>query len=437
VSSTRTLDFLVRLLKWRKWILLNTAIVAVLAIVISLLLPNEYEAHVSILPPQDDALDLTSLSGGISRALSSFAGGGLSFSGRMSLPMWATPSDLLAGILRSRRVAERVIAEHDLAAVYKGRNFDQTLEEYWEHVRVRVSPDGIVRMRVRDRDPARAAAMASTAVAALDEIQRETRHAGAGQVRAFVAERLEATRNDLAAAEDSLRGFEERYGLLVPEEQARALVETIASVEAERLAAEVERNALAAQMGPSHPEVQRIEARLRSLNEARAALEGRGPEARGAARSTRRAATTGAAPAVEPWAVEEASSRTASAPDRAGIIDLGRLPDLSLQFLRRYRSVEVLEGLYAILMQMHEQYHILEVRDTPTIRVLDPPAVPLEKARPHRAVICAIATLLALAAGIAVAALLERIAMMAETDPEGHARLRRLLSGVGLGFLVR
>jgi hypothetical protein len=68
--------------------------------------------------------------------------------------------------------------------------------------------------------------------------------------------------------------------------------------------------------------------------------------------------------------------------------------------------------------------------------VLDPPVVPEEKAKPHRSIICIVATLLAFLLSIAIAAGLERLAMVAEADPERHAQLSRLLRGIGLGFVV-
>jgi hypothetical protein len=156
--------------------------------------------------------------------------------------------------------------------------------------------------------------------------------------------------------------------------------------------------------------VQRADALVRSLDEAKAGLEGRG------------------APA----------GASAEGPGgRSAIIDLGRLPDLSLAFLRLYREVETQETLYALLLQMHEQYRIQEVRDTPTIQVLDPAVPPEKKARPHRAVIAVTATLLAFLASLGIAVALERLALVAERDPARYAALQRLLRGIGLGLLVR
>ena len=90
-----------------------------------------------------------------------------------------------------------------------------------------------------------------------------------------------------------------------------------------------------------------------------------------------------------------------------------------------------------MLTQTREQYRILEVRDTPTVQVLSPAVAPEEKAKPHRSIICVVATLLALLVSLGVAAVLERMAVIAETDPERFARLQRLISGLGLGFVMR
>ncbi len=404
-----SLDFLVRLLRWRKLILINTLLVAILAVVISLLLPNWYTARVSILPPQEEALSLGGLTPGIGGSLGRMALGQLT--SQVSLPIWASPSDYLAGILRSRRLREPVVREHDLMDVYKCDNVDQALRVLGQHLKIRVGSEGIVRVRVEDKDPERAAAMAASCVRLLDEIQGETRRTRAGDVRRFVAERLGATRAELAAAEESLRVFQERHGLLVPEEQAAALVQTVAKVEAERITTQVERDALLVQMGSDHPEVQRLTALLTSLEAAKSGLEGRTPMGEGF---------------TLPSEIEGPTA----------LIDLKRLPALALQYLRLFRNVEIQQVLFELLTQLLEQYRIREVRDVPTIQVLDQPFVPEEKSRPLRGVICAVATGLAFLLSVLVAAGLEKLAVISESTPERHAQLSRLLSGLGLRFLI-
>ncbi|MCK4305636.1 MAG: hypothetical protein KAY24_15470 [Candidatus Eisenbacteria sp.] len=414
-----TLDFLVRLLRWRKLVLLNTGLVALLAVIVSLILPNWYAAQVTILPPQEDQLALAGLSRGLGSALGAASQAALSISGGPRLPIWASPSDYLAGILRSRRLREQVINDHDLIRVYKCDNIDEALKEFSHHIKTRVGGEGIVRVRVEDKLPERAEAITASCLAILDEIQRETRRSRAADVRCFIAERLQATRGVLAAAEESLCAFQQREGLLVPEEQATALIQTVAKVEAERIAAIVERDALTAQVGQDHPEVQRLEALVRSLEEAKSSLEGR---------SGRDSSVGNAAPPSD--------AEVGVGPEGpSAIIDLKRLPALSLTYLRLYRELETQAALFELLTQMLEQYRIQEVRDVPTIQVLDGPATPQEKVKPHRAVICIIATLLAFLISLGVAAGLERMAILQEHDPRKHAQLSRLLSGLGLRFL--
>ncbi len=400
------LDFFVRLLRWRAFIVINTGLVAVLAVVISLLLPNWYAARVSVMPPQEEPLTGIALSGNLGSALGMAQQAAATMAGRTNLPIFASPSDYLVGILRSRTLRLQLIEAHDLTSRYETENVDQTLKVLADRIHTRVGREGIVHVELLDKEPETAAAMAASALEILDRIQRDTRRSRAADVSRFVAERLAATEQTLSAAEESLQAFEQRYGLLAPEEQAAALVRTIAELEAQRLAARVERDALSTQLGAEHPDVQRLDALVKSYEQARATLE--------------RGAATG----------EEPEGPTA-------LIDLQRLPELSLAYLRRLREVEIQAALYELLTQIHEQYRIQEVRDLSTIQILDPPAVPQEKASPHRAIICVVATLLAFLASVSVAALLERLAMVAETDPARYEKLARLLRGLGLRLLLR
>lgn len=431
--KTSTLDFLLRLLHWRRVIVINTVVVAILAVIVSLLLPKWYEVWTSLLPPQEESLTLGPLStGDVDEALSAAGEARLALTGRMNLPMWASASDLLSGILRSRRLQEAVIRDMGLMQIFGAKTIDDALEEFDNRARVRVGAEGIVYLRILDQDPQRAADISAACLRELDEIQRESRHSRATEVRKFVDERISATTGDLASAEDSLRSFEQRYGLLLPEEQVRVLVETIAKVEAERLLVAVERDAMGQQVGAEHPEAMALDMRLRSLDEAKAALEGR------------LATRTGGSGADGTRGFEAGNgAHAASAFDNANggqsgrEIDLATFPDLNLAYLRLYRQVRIQESLYQMLTQMREQYRIIEVRDTPTIEVLTPPAVPEKKSKPHRALICAGATLLAFTGSLGIAAALERMAMLAEADPVRFAKLQQLLTGIGLGFIAK
>jgi len=227
----------------------------------------------------------------------------------------------------------------------------------------------------------------------------------------------------LAAAEEALQLFQETYGLLVPEDQASALVKTVAQVEAERLTALIQLNALSSQVGADHPDVQRTKALLVSIESVKAELEGRGPDRVGT---------------VEAGATEIGGDRSGAEPEGASIIiDLARLPGLSLDYLRLYREVQIRTALFELLTELLEQYRIQEVRNLPTIQVLDHPLEPTEKARPFRGIICTVTTLLGFLVSLMIAIFLEWLVVLSEHNPHRYSQVTTLLRGLGLGFMIQ
>src|SRR4030065_2769580 len=98
--------YLLVLVKYRKFIILNFVTICVVVAGISLLFPNWYTAKTTILPPEKQGLSL-GLSSSLLSGLSSLGGG-------MALPLMATPSDVYASIADSRSVAEEVIQAEEL-----------------------------------------------------------------------------------------------------------------------------------------------------------------------------------------------------------------------------------------------------------------------------------------------------------------------------------
>src|SRR5574341_1331585 len=116
-------SYLLVLVKYRKFIILNFITICVVVAGISLLFPNWYTAKTTILPPEKQGLSL-GLSSSLLSGLSSLGGG-------MSLPLMATPSDVYAAIAESRSVAEEVIQVEDLSKCYDLKSLEQTLKEVW------------------------------------------------------------------------------------------------------------------------------------------------------------------------------------------------------------------------------------------------------------------------------------------------------------------
>src|SRR3954466_4037690 len=108
------LDLLIVLAKRKRLILGVTLGTAVLAGLVSLLLPNRYTGTTKILPPQQSqsasAMLLNQLAGGGMGSFASLAGSSLGLK---------NPTDIYIGILKSRTIEDALIAKFDLRNVYR------------------------------------------------------------------------------------------------------------------------------------------------------------------------------------------------------------------------------------------------------------------------------------------------------------------------------
>ena len=118
------LNYLVILVKYRRFIFLNSLAVCLIVGLISFLLPSWYTAHTTILPPEKESSFI---------GLTSSLLGGFSPGGDMSLPLLATPSDLIAAILHSRSVGEKIVEKVDLMTAYGTSSKEEALRRLASH----------------------------------------------------------------------------------------------------------------------------------------------------------------------------------------------------------------------------------------------------------------------------------------------------------------
>jgi uncharacterized protein involved in exopolysaccharide biosynthesis len=374
---------LTTLVRWRRFIFANTLLVALAAVIVSLLLPKWYRASTAVFPPSEDTLTLGSVTAAI--AANALA------SPRPGLSLFSSPSDLYGTILKSRSVREEIIRRHDLMEEIEVATMDEALDVVRSRTSIRVGADGVVTLAFIARDPARAAAIANDYIAVLDKKVRERRRSGAGAVREFLQRRLAETRDSLRFAEHSLQRIQEETGILVPEEQARSLVSSAVQIELARRMREIDLGILRAQVGAEDPERARL-AREIGLMEAQLRELERG----------------GAGDSV---------------PFR---VPLAQIPARSIAFGRALRDVKVQEALFEVLTEQFEQYRIQELRDTPTIQVLDRAVPPEKRFRPIRWLICVSATAVAFLLSCLLALAVDGLRRWEEEDPS-HRRLREAI----------
>jgi len=336
------LELLRILVRKRRFIIVNTLIVTLLAVVISLILPRTYRAKATILPPESESplAGLAGLSAGhIAMAVTNFA-----------LPLMATPSDLYASMLESETILKAVVDSLDLKSVYRSKTDWDAVPELKENIKVRVEQDGIIEIEVDAKDRRLSANIANLLVSTLDRFNRRVQNQKGREFSGFLERRLAETDSSLSQAQKTLREFQESHRAISLDLQSQAMIKNLAEQKALLTSAEIEMEILKKTLYPDHPELLRKQMEVR--------------EYRNKLKS------------VENGASNQADS-TLSALD----IPLSQIPNLSLQFAVLTRNAKIQELTYELLSQQLEMARLQEHRDTPTIMVLDaarPPELPVK-----------------------------------------------------------
>ncbi|HCX60648.1 MAG TPA: hypothetical protein DG355_08295 [Candidatus Cloacimonas sp.] len=88
-------------------------------------------------------------------------------------------------------------------------------------------------------------------------------------------------------------------------------------------------------------------------------------------------------------------------------MDMGKLPQVSADHLRLEMNMEINRTLYEYLYPQYEAARLSELKDMPTIEILDSPRLAGRRDYPKRAIICIISTLIAFVFAVALALLVD------------------------------
>ncbi len=348
-------DIITVSIKWRRLLILNFFAAAIITFIVASFLPKWYASTASIFPPEKEAASMGLSSSLLGAGLGSF----LSGSG-MSLPSFATLSDIYSAVLQSRIVAEGVIDENDLMNIYETESRENALRILAGHLSVNVGPEGIIRVAFEDKDPQHAADIVSSYIKQLNKVNRKIRTSRASATRQFIEERLDQTKVKLDNAENDYRDFQLKNKAISLDDQVRAMIDNLAALQGQLVLADIELGVLKRSFLSTHTKVKQQEAKIAEIKKQIKIFEQGSPDAE----------------------------------DGPLSIPLTEAPDLGLELVRLTRSLKIQEAIYELLTQQHEQAKIQEKRDTPTVQVLDYPRVPERKSRPKRATMALLAGML-------------------------------------------
>ncbi len=342
------------LLRDRRLIVAIVLAATAVSVVVSLLLPNWYLARGSILPPES-ATSQTDIVG-----MMRYAG----FQPAL-LPTVTSPTDVYTAILKSERVTGAVLDSLDLIRAYGSKTRVKALKRLRKKTYVAVTMEGLVSLQYEDKDRRRAADVVNTYVRELDRFNRETKVATARKVREFIENRLVQSVGELDAAETSLRKFKESTGVVMISEQTAASIETAAELYGMIAELEVSLERMRQFATDRSPEVLDIQTQIRALE--------------------RKLAEMG-----------YMDSDVETGTENRLFPKFSRAPEMEQRLAVLMRDVEIRRSVYAVLSEQYEQAKIQEMKDTPTLQVLDWAHPPEVRSRPKRKMIVGISAALAL-----------------------------------------
>lgn len=378
------LDYLLVIAKHKKMILLTTFGAAVIAAIISLILPNIYTARTMIIPSDDDKSAMGALMAQMG-GLASLAGGTIGAK---------TTGDLYVTMLKSETVKDPIIDRFKMLEVYKVKY----RADAYKYLNLNSSislgkKDGVITIAIKDKDPKRAADLANAYIEELGKLASGLNMAGAGNNRIFLEKRIAEARADLNRAEDALKVFQTRNKAISVTDQAQATIAGVAQLRAQLAVKEVELASLQRQFTDSSQEVKATKAMVASLRAQIAGLEGKGGGS-------------------------------------SSIPNVGNMPQLGQEYLRLMRDFKIQEAVLEMLTKQYEVAKVSEVKDVAPFQILQKAKVPEKRSSPKRKQMVLYAAVTGLLLSIMYAFAKESFAQMCSED---RLRWHSILGDLSLG----
>lgn len=348
------LDILIILAARKRFILAATFGFAIVALIVSFILPVKYTAKTTLMPPQQSGSSLssafTSQIGSLG-ALAGVAGGSLGLK---------NPNDMYVAMFKSETVENAMIKRFSLMQEYKAHYLSDARKAFESHFTIDAAgKDNLLHISVEDKDPKRAAEMANGYVEEFRRLSQSLAITEASQRRMFFEQQMVQAKDNLANAEEALKQTQQTTGMIQLDSQARALIESAAALRAQIAAKEVELQAMQTYATSENSNVVQTRQELESLRAQLAKLGGS----------------------------EDSSSGL--------IVPKGKVPEAGLEYIRKLRDVKYYETIFEILARQFELAKLDEAKEGAIIQVVDPAYTPDRKSFPHRGLITIVATLLA------------------------------------------
>jgi len=394
ISSENTvghsfIEFLTITVKFRWFLFWFIFVITTSATLLALLSPKWYKASASVLPAEQT--DFLGALGGLSSLVKGFTP-----SKGLAALTGSTELDRYIAILKSSTLADNVIKEFNLTKEYdlEGDYYEKVVKEFTSNLDIEVQDEGNLLVSVYDKNPQRAADIANYMVGKLNEINTRLSVTNAKANREFVEKRYFENKNDIDDLENQMKDFQEKYGVVAVPEQLESTVKAMSEIYADLVKKEVALNVIQKTYGANSPMLNQLEIEVEELKSK----------------------------------INKINAGTEVSKDGINLlIPFKKAPDLAYKYLKIYKDLEIQYKILEFVQPMYEQAKVEEVRNTPSVLILDKAGPPERKAKPKGSLYFIISFLSSTFLGLLIVFSLEGINKIKNIDPERYDFIKQSL----------
>jgi|YNPMSStandDraft_1061717.scaffolds.fasta_scaffold01302_3 uncharacterized protein involved in exopolysaccharide biosynthesis len=346
---------LIEKIKLRKKIIISFTLFGLISSsIIAFLLPNIYYSYSVIKPSEDSGVNiLSSVLGakGLSGIQRNLSIGNLQYS----------DLDYFKTLILSRSIAIRLIDEFDLRNVYRQKYYFKTINELHQNTTIQLdNKSNVLIVGVYDKKPERAYLMLNKYLNLLDSLVKNIKKENLIVDYEILESRYLFYIQELQSFEDSMKQFQQKYGIIIPTEQYTAAINTISELEIQKTIMELELDKMNKLKGVNSPESQSLREQIKFMKDKINSL-----------------------------------TMNIDTKDRFKFIPSFNLaPEILLIYSRLFQNIQIRQKLIEFIYPLYEQLKMDLKKESPAFIVIDKPFIPEYKSKPKRAIIILTGTFL-------------------------------------------
>jgi tyrosine-protein kinase Etk/Wzc len=383
------IEFLVVLVKYRWFLFLFIFIITAGATTYALLATKWYKASASVLPAEKT--DFLGSFGGLSSLVKGFSPtkGLAALTGTNEL-------DRYMAILKSATLTDDVIKRFKIREEYEMEDayYEKVVKAFLGNVEMDVEDEGNLVVSVYDQDPQKAADIANYMITKLNEMNTTLSVTNAKANREFIEKRYFENITFIDSLERDMKNFQEKYGVIAVPEQLEATVKAMSEIYARLAQQEVELSVMKRTYGEDSPITKKAEITVEEMKKK----------------------------------IELINSGQGLSEDGVNLlIPFKKAPGLGYKYFKIYKDLEIQYKILEFVQPMYEQAKVEEVRNTPSVLVLDYAGPAERKAKPKGSIYFVISLLGSFFVGLVIVFSLEGIKKMKRISPDNYEYIRKSL----------